>query len=257
MPTQRVAVAVGSALAVAGAYALFEGTRAPYQPRAADYAKATAAVAAGVVFPQAKPPAWVCLNREILDAALPRPEVSGVNRALNEHGVGLRDKELALFLVQLNQGMNPFEPGADLAAERLISHSFGEEHAELMEEGAANPEWDEKTLAQIRTQAAAAKVGETAHFLYGAVKASFSYGAAIEDDLGMGTYNEIVIDGHLEEVEAKASKKRELIAEVKPAAAMATTKDMREFMHMMRDAEAMKDAHAATEQDRQEPPKLA
>lgn len=235
MFTRRMGMVVTSAATAAGAYALYESRKPPYEPRMTDYANAGYAVATGVVAPQPPPVRWVCPNREMLEASNPRPEVSGVNRALNEYGVSLREQELAYFLVQGKSEYNPFQPGPDLAAERLISRSFGDEHAELMRSAASRPDLSPEVTEQVRKQAAAAKVGEVAHALYGSVKSTFSYGAVNEEDLGVGSYNEAEIDKHIGAVDAQARAQRELLAERPVVASIAATRSMKQALHGIKD----------------------
>lgn len=223
--------AATAAAMVGGAYALHERTRRTYEPSMVDYMQATMAVTKGVFLYQPPPVEWASPTREILESSDPRPEVSGVNRSLHEYGADLREEELALFMAQAQHKVNPFNPGIDLAAERLISHSFAEEHRELMEKGKIAEEagLSEEALAPLRKQAAAAKVGELAHFTYGAIKSTFSYGAATEDDLGAGTYNEMVTEASTEYIQAKAKEQLEQIAQTK--ASIASTKSMKQSLH--------------------------
>ncbi|MDI9818795.1 MULTISPECIES: hypothetical protein [unclassified Legionella] len=214
---QRMAVASGL---VGGAYASYETFRQPYQPRIWDYMQATWAVGRGVTTPQPPPEKWQDENREMLDAIEPPPEVRGVNRALNEYGVGLNPTELALFVMQAEHGkyrQSRFSPGFDLASETLIAKSFGREKSEIMEQGkiAAEVGLDEEAMEPIRKQAAAAGVGHWAHTLYGAVKATFSYGAISEDTLGAGSYNSMAIDESMDEIEHRTQEIRERIAATK------------------------------------------
>ncbi|WED42312.1 hypothetical protein [Legionella cardiaca] len=246
MPTRRLGITLGTVAAAVGAYAVYDSNQSAYQPRINDYLKASYVVATGIAVYQPPPVVWTKENRKVLDASAPRAEVAGVNRALEAYGVDLRDEELALLLAQGGMEMNSFNPGPDLAAERLISRSFGDEYTELMEDAAKKPEPDEESLEQIRKQAAAAKVGELAHFAYGAIKATWSYGAITEDDLGSGTYNEHMAEMHSDEVEERAREQSALLA-AKSGASMTTIKAMKQALCEMRQE------HSTTPED--EPPR--
>ncbi len=240
MPTPNRKLIAAIITATSGAYALSKNrsTLPLYAPRMPDYMNAGSVVAGGILNPpQNSLSGWRHANREMLNASNPRPEVAGVNRALEENNVDLRDEELALFLTQQRLVRNPFDPGADLAAELLISHSFRVEKDELMVEAkevTEHADIEEPLAGDIRRQAAAAKVGEMAHLTYGALKSTFSYGAITEDDLGAGCYNEAAINEHRAEVEAMAKEEQESLPAQFAAASINKTKTMRETLHEMR-----------------------
>ncbi|MFT4060245.1 MAG: hypothetical protein QM652_11935 [Legionella sp.] len=191
---------------LAGAYQLYENSRKAYQPSASDYIQAAVSVTKGIIAPPSHPNEWNSASRKFLEESGPKPVVSGVNRALHEYGVELGERELAMFLVQnLDEHQySQLAPGNDLASELLISNSFKNEYKATINKGknALEVGLDDKTLENIRKQAASAKVGEGAHLLYGSVKSTFSYGAIIEDDLAAGTYNQAVTEDRIHHIES-------------------------------------------------------
>jgi len=221
--------------AVLGGAYVYDRTRLPYEPRFIDFAHATKVVVSGLAFEQAVPDKWLDINREILERSLPRDEVSGVNRALERDEVRLGDEPLARFLAQAEQERSLWAPGYDLVMEEEVSDSFRDEHREVLEEARGRDIKDETELKTVRKEAATAKVGEWAHRLYGMVKASEGYGAATEDDLGMGTYNQIAMDESRDEAARVVREKHDYIAEQK--ASISASRSMRDAMKEMRKQE--------------------